>query len=227
MKGKADDRGKAPVCLDAAGLSALLSYVRRKGDTARQSGGTRAIVDELAIMLLVHAGLRAEELCALRVVDTSACHGRPQVCVHRGAKGGDRIVEIPADVAQVIERFVRLHRKDAKPDDPLLLNERGTQFSYMSLYSKVRRIGQEAGVGRIHPGMLRRTFLARLYEREQDLRLVQEQAGHANLKTTALQLRPPGWCEACNRRVAPGSGRVIDSGQLLCRDCFRDLRNHS
>jgi len=226
MRRKVNDRYEVPVSLGSDELCTLLDYVRGKGDTARQGGGTRAIIDELIILLLIHAGLRAEELCVLRLADTPACHGKPQVRVHHGTKSG-RIVGIPAGLAQVIQRFVRLHRKDAKPDAPLLLSERGTRFSYMSLYSKVRRIGQEAGVGKLHPGMLRRTFLVRLYEKEQDLRLVQEQAGHASLKTTAFQVRPRRRCEACNKRVASGNGRVIDSGQLLCRDCLRELRNHS
>ena len=59
----------------------------------------------------------------------------------------------------------------------------------MSLYSKVKRIGEKAGIGRLCPRMLRHTYIIRLYKYEQDLRLVQKQVGHANRKTTAMHLR--------------------------------------
>jgi integrase len=206
----------------------LLSHIRQHGDKARRDGTTRPVVDEITILILLHAGLRPQELRALRIADTPAHHGKPELHV-RGVSGKPpRVVLIPHEVVPTFQRFVQLYRKGAQPGDRLLLSERATPFSYMSLYSKVRRIGKESGITPLHPALLRQTFLVRLYEKEQDLRLVQEQAGHARIKNTARHVRPRqpvSTCDACGKPVAPGQGERIDSGQLLCQSCLSDLRN--
>ena len=167
-------------------LKKLLRYVKNKADLARQRGTTRAIIDELIILLLINTGLRAGELCTLNIRDLPVEHGENAIWV-RDAKGNvTREIGISSKTAMYLERFVKLYTKGTKPAQPLLTGERGKRFIYMSLYSKVRRIGENAGIGRLHPQMLRRTFLVRLYDVEHDLRFVQNQAGHASPKTTAI-----------------------------------------
>lgn len=210
-------------------VQALVAHVRQQADQARCSGGSRAVVDEVIVLILLHAGLRPQELRALRIADTPAHHGKPQLNVAHNSGVAGRAVSIPHELIPVFERFVRLHRAGAQPGEPLLLSERSTPFSYMSLYSKLRRIGQDAGLPALHPAMLRHTFLVRLYEKERDLRLVQEQAGHARLKSTARHVRPrrPAQrCEACGKSLSPDIGKKIDSGQLLCPACMKELCRH-
>lgn len=219
-------RAAAP--LSKAQEQELLAHVRNRADQARLDGATRAVVDELILSILLHAGLRAQELCALRIVDTPAHHGKMELHVGGRTDAAQRSVSIPEDMIPVFQRFVRLYRAGAKPTDPLLLSERGTPFGYMSLYSKVRRIGQDCGLGRLNAAVLRRTFLMRLYEKERDLRLVQEQAGHARLRSTTRCVRPrrtARLCGACGNPLAPGSGERIDSGQVLCPKCLYEVRN--
>jgi integrase len=204
----------------------LLAYIRRQADQARRNGGSRAIIDEVIVLTLLHAGLRPQELCVLRIGDTPAHHGRAQLHVPKGPARADRVISIPQEMVQIYQRFVHLHRKGARPQELLLLSERGTPLGYMSLYSKVRRIGQEAGLAYLQPGMLRHTFLVRLYEKEQDLRLVQDQAGHARLRSTARHvgsLSRRQRCEACGTPLRAGLGKKIDSGQLLCPACLREF----
>ena len=55
--------------LSEAQLKKLLLYVSEKANLARQRGTTRAIVDELIILLLVNTGLRASEVCNLNIAD--------------------------------------------------------------------------------------------------------------------------------------------------------------
>jgi integrase len=230
MPGKRRNAEGAEVpCLTQAQAQQLLAHVRAQADQAKRRGGSRAIVDEIIVLILLHAGLRPQELCSLRIADTPVRHGQAHLRVRGGRAGTERTVAIPPEMVPVLQRFVQLHRKGAAPRDLLLLSERGTPFSYMSLYSKVRRIGQEASLACLHPGVLRHTFLVRLYEKEQDLRLVQDQAGHVRLKSTVRHLRPRRvrqHCEACNASLPPGVGVRIDSGQLLCPACLRELRRH-
>ena len=67
-----------------------------------------------------------------------------------------------------------------------MVSERGKKIIYRSIYAKIKRIGEQAGVGKLHPHMLRHTYLTRLYNVEKDLRFVQDQAGHASPTTTAI-----------------------------------------
>jgi integrase/recombinase XerD len=215
-------------CLSQEQTQRLLAHVRERADQARRCGATRAIVDELIIVILLETGLRPPELRALRIADTPAQHGEPHLQVRRTSGVRARAITIPQETAEMLRRYVHLYRAGAPASEPLILSERGTPFGYISLYSKVRRIGQEAGLGKLSPAMLRHTFVVRLYESRQDLRLVQEQAGHARLKSTARQVRPrrPALrCDACNRAMAPDTGEKIDSGQLLCPRCLKELRN--
>ena len=171
--------------LSEAELESLLRYVKSKADLARQRGASRAIIDELIVILLANAGLRPNELCNLNIADLPLSHGQNALRIRDANGNVTRQIDVNPNIAAYLARFVKLYREGAEPDEPLLINEWGSRFSYMSLYSKIKNIGRKAGIGRLHPHMLRRTWLVKLYSAEQDLRLVQKQAGHASIKTTA------------------------------------------
>jgi len=263
--------------LSEAQLNRLLGYVKGKADLARKKGTTRAVFDELIILLLVRTGLRAKELCNLTIADVPISHGQNAIWVRDRQGNVARAVDVDAETARSTDRFVKLYRKGAKPEQPLLVSERGNRLIYMSLYSKIRNIGQKAGIGRLTPYMLRRTYLVRLYDAERDLRLVQMQAGHARLATTAIYAIPnrktdkraaknsglvepaaadptfapdkrlvpadysaqkkpvveqlagegagqPAACDGCGKPVLQSDATRIDSGQILCADCLREIR---
>ena len=172
--------------LSDAELEKLLLYIREKADLARRRGTARAVIDEVIVLLLLNTGLRPSELCNLTIADLITEHGRNAIIVRDASGNASRAVDVTGNIAEHVRRFARLYRRKAKPGDPLLLSERGTRFGYMSLYNKVRRIGESAKVGNLHPGVLRATCLVRLYNSRQDLWFVQQQAGHASPRTTAI-----------------------------------------
>ena len=176
---------RRPQNLSDGKLEKLFLHVKTEADLARRMGRTRPIVDELLVMLLTNAGLRAKELCRLNIGDLPASHGEDTLWVRAANNKIARKVHIDATLAKILSRFVNLYRQGAKQQEPLILSERGNRFGYISLYGKVRRLGQKSGIGKLHPEMLRHSYIARLYEAEQDLRFVQQQAGHASPRTTA------------------------------------------
>ncbi len=167
-------------------LKKLRRHVRDMADAARARGSYRNIVNEIIIELLVSTGLRASELCNLNIADLPISHGKDSVWVRNGKGNVVRTIEINETLKNRIARYVKLHRKNSKPNDPLLLSEWGGRISYQGLYTRVKRIGEHAGIGKLHPHMLRHTYLTRLYNTEHDLRFVQDQAGHASPTTTAI-----------------------------------------
>ncbi len=273
-----NDRSLRIKYLTNSQLQILLRYVKNSADEARLKGTTRAIVDELIIMLFVNSGLQAGELCNLRIVDLPVEHGENAIWVRDDKGKIVRTVQISSEMSEYLNKFVRMYRKAADPGKHLIINERGNPISYMSVYSKVKRIGKKAKISNLHPHMLRCTYLVRLFDNKKDLRFVQEQAGHANRKTTTLYAkmiidrekeietisnadystgkadvdsngsqvsgkcslnetisnRETGYiggsslilnCEACGKSIPEGDGTKIDSGQILCDDCLKELRS--
>jgi integrase/recombinase XerD len=220
-------------------LNKLLGHVRECATTARLHGTSRAIIDELIVDLLVEAGLKPQELCDLCLIDTPVHQTANAISVR--SERGHRTRDIPISQALVerLKRFSKLYRKGAKAKDPLILSERGNTLGYFSIYSKIRRIGKEAGIKNLQPNALRKTYIANLFAKEQDLRLVQQQAGHSSPKTTALYVQQASSeakakpkskspsrkkCEACGKRVSINRIAQIDSGQVLCANCLTELR---
>ncbi len=188
MKKKTKQRGGlAPdKYLSKDQLKKLRRYVRDKADAARERGSFRNIVNELIIELLVNTGIRASELCKLNIGDLPISHGKDGVWVRNGKGNVTRTVDINEALKNRIARYVKLYRKNAKPNSPLFLSEWKGRISYQGLYTRIKRIGEHAGIGKLHPHMLRHTYLTRLYNIEKDLRFVQDQAGHASPTTTAI-----------------------------------------
>ena len=164
----------------------LLAYVKAQADIARFRNTTRAIINEMLVMLFLNTGLRAKELCDLRLRDLPVTHGKKMIFVRTGKRKTVRIVEISDRFCKKLEGFIELYRKKAKPADYLFINERGTPLQYISVYSKIKVIGKRAGIGYLHPHVLRHTYLTRLYNVKCDLRFVQDQAGHKSPITTAI-----------------------------------------
>lgn len=164
----------------------LLAYIKAQADIARFRNTTRAIIDEMLVMLFLNTGLRAKELCSLRLRDLPVTHGKKMIFVRTGKGKTVRVVEISDRFCKKLEGFIELYRKKAKPADYLFISERDTPLQYVSVYSKIKRIGKRAGIANLHPHVLRHTYLTRLYNVEHDLRFVQDQAGHKSPVTTAI-----------------------------------------
>lgn len=256
----------------------LTSYIREKAENAKRRGSTRAVIDELIILLLLNTGLQPSELCDLNIDDLITEHGRKTIRIRDVSGNVLREVDITGAMVEHVRRFVRIYRRKAKPGDPLVVSERGTRFSYMSLYNKIKKVGRQAHIGNLHPRVLRSTYLIRLYNSERDLRFVQQQAGHSSPRTTAMYAIAAGErnlpvvslekaasvtaehtyysngrvmeemyigegaakhketvsldgfkqikkCEGCAKAISAENGTRIDSGQILCSDCLKELRS--
>ena len=151
-------------------------------------GNFRQATNLMLVELLLNTGLRARECCSLRMRDMPVCHGKPVVLV-RDAKGKGivrRTIEIATALTERLEDYIKHYRKNAKPMSFLFVNENGSGLRYWSLYSKIRRIGKRAGIGHLHPHMLRHSFGTWYYNSHLDIILTQDQLGHADQNTTTI-----------------------------------------
>ena len=152
-------------------------------------------------------------------------HNEKTILIRNKAVKIVRKIEISEDMIELLTRFIKLYRKKSNQQDPLLESERGNRFGYMSLYNKVRRIGDESGISPLSPTILRHTYVMRLFDTEQDLRYVQEQAGYTSCRTISKyvkidqKLNTIQTCEACGAKITTDGGKRIESGQLICHKC--------
>jgi site-specific recombinase XerD len=136
--------------------------------------------DFALVTMLGLLGLRIFEACGADVADIGEEHGhRVLRVVGKGSK--IVLVPLPPAVGRAIDRAV-----DDRMGGPILLNRRDRR---MDRHCATRRLRQLAGLSvvrlpRLHPHMLRHTFVTTMLDAGVDLRDVQIAARHADPRTT-------------------------------------------
>lgn len=167
-----------------------LPQIMSEGEVQRlmalcDSGGTLGERDRAIIELAYGCGLRASELCALKVEDLDPSGGT----LRSLGKGGKmRVLPYLGQVKQVVQRYIEDVRPllDKKQSNILFLSRSGRPLLRGELWRLLRKRGKKAGIAssRLHPHVLRHSFATHLLRRGMDLRTLQELLGHASIGTT-------------------------------------------
>src|SRR6266508_6747964 len=136
--------------------------------------------DFALVTMLGLLGLRVFEATGSNIEDLGEEHGHRVLRVHGK---GDKIVLVPLPpaVSRAIERSI-----DDRTAGPILLTCRGTRMDRHCATRRLRRLAKGAGINlpRMHPHMLRHTFVTTMLDAGVDLRDVQIAARHADPRTT-------------------------------------------
>ena len=136
--------------------------------------------DFALVAMLGLLGLRIFEATGSNVEDLGEEHGHRVLRVHGK---GDKVVLVPLPpaVGRAIEQAV-----EERTAGPILLTSRGTRMDRHCATRRLRRLTETAGVQlpRMHPHMLRHTFVTTMLDAGVDLRDVQIAARHADPRTT-------------------------------------------
>lgn len=144
---------------------------------ARQSSNP---FDFALVCLLGLLGLRIFETVGADIDDLAEEHGHRVLRV-RGKGGKVVLVPLPPAVSRAVDRAA-----GERCTGPLLLNRRGMRMDRHAATRRLRHLAGDAGVRlpRMHPHMLRHTFVTTMLDAGVDLRDVQIAARHADPRTT-------------------------------------------
>ncbi len=142
---------------------------------------------DVAILELLYAsGLRATELCGVKVRDLNLQVG----CVRVLGKGSkERVVPLGKAASQAIERYLRETRPKLLRDhsEILFLSRTGKKLDRIALWMLVEKYGRRSGLLKeVSPHVLRHCFASHLVSGGADLRVVQELLGHSDISTTQV-----------------------------------------
>ena len=184
----------------------LRQVVGAEAAQAKANGSRRGLVNAMLVDLMLETGLRAAEVCGLRLEDLPSFHGKNVVIVRQGKGDKMRTVIVKQSFKEKLDDYLKNCRKGAKPNSPLFASEAGNRrvkrkigrqgkvitlieqssgLTYASLYTHIKRLGKQAGIPHLHPHMLRHTFGTHLYAAEKDIQFVARQMGHSNVGTTS------------------------------------------
>ena len=146
--------------------------------------GRHGARDHALLLLTYRHGLRVSEAVSIKLGDVNLKEARLWV---KRAKGSlDTEQPLAGDELRALKRYLAL-REDKLPW--LFISERGCQMVRRAVNHMIAAAGKRAGLGRVHPHMLRHSCGYALANMGQDFRLIQDWLGHRDPKHTSRYTR--------------------------------------
>lgn len=139
------------------------------------------IRDFAIIELLYSSGLRASEICQLKLEDLDDDHVK---VFGKGSK--ERLVPVGEYAKKALTEYLLTAREENRgKSDTLFVSENGKPLERTFIWKMVRKYATSAGLKKlISPHTLRHSFATHLLDREADLRIIQEMLGHSSINST-------------------------------------------
>jgi site-specific recombinase XerD len=167
-------RRPAPHALDTAGMDraalGTFLFAAERLDHAHAA---------LAVLLGLN-GLRVSEACATNIEDLGVERGHRTLRI-LGKGNKPAVIPIVPRTARTIDLAV-----GDRHDGPILRRRDGQRLDRRTAHRWIRAIGRRAGLGVVHPHMLRAAFIMAALDAGVPLRDVQIAARHADPRTTTI-----------------------------------------
>ncbi len=176
--------------LTAEELTRLRRHAEASALQAREKGTVGAVRAWALLDTLLSSGLRASEVAALQVKDCLLGYGQSALLVRLGKGGKTREVFIPQELKAHLKGFLawkRANGEDVSGNAPVFVGQRGP-LTRNGVWRVVKGLMGAVGLDpRYATHSCRHTYATHLYRAcGGDLEVVQEQLGHASIKTTTI-----------------------------------------
>jgi site-specific recombinase XerD len=153
------------------------------------------------LLLMLDTGIRASELCDLKIEDVDNRNNRIYVRKGKGMK--ERLLPISPRTGQMIWRYLAT-RGDTHPDDSLFTGRLNRPLTRTKLAEMFQNIGKRAGVSNVHPHRFRHTFAIQYLRNGGNAYTLQSMLGHSTLETVKIYLKLAQVdLDAAHRRASP------------------------
>ena len=170
------------VLLKACDFCQQADTTDRRRFTMRRVTGKR---DRALILTLLDTGLRASELCALKMGDLEQKTGRLQVKHGRagGAKGGKgRTVFLGKAARRALWLYLTTREEAEDAEAPLFIGRFNRPLNRDTLRQVIASLGEKAGVKNCHPHRFRHTFAINFLRNGGNVFALQRILGHESLE---------------------------------------------
>jgi site-specific recombinase XerD len=174
-----------PPSLTVAEVNAILAVP----DTGRLLGAR----DKALLQLLYNSGARVQEVADLSLADV-----RSDACatVRLTGKGGKtRVLPIWPQTLEAIRHYLTLRQRAGVKSDRLFVNVKAQPLTRFGIGRRVRKLAREAARAcpslcdrTVTPHVFRHTTALHLIEAGNDIAVVRDWLGHADIKTTSAYL---------------------------------------
>lgn len=153
------------------------------------------------ILLMLDTGLRASELCDLKIEDVDNRNNRIFVRMGKGMK--ERMLPFSPRTGQMIWRYLA-SRAETQPGDPLFVSKLNRGLNRTKLAEMFASIGRRAGVPGFHPHRLRHTFAIMYLRNGGNAYTLQAMLGHSSLDMVKHYLKLAQTdLDTAHRRASP------------------------
>jgi len=175
--------------LSEAEIAVILSVVKRTRERAM-------------IGLLAYAGIRNEELCALKTDHVDLANNTVFVSQGKGSK--DRTVPITGDCSKLVMQYLSAFPRG---DNEYLFTtlRAGESYTSWALRRLIKKVALKAGIKKkISPHTFRHSLATNLSARGADIQTIQAILGHSSIQTTMMYISTsPKRVQANYMRYAP------------------------
>jgi integrase/recombinase XerD len=158
----------------------------RPGKRACDHARPQALRDRAILLLLLDTGMRASELCGLKLRDVDA-KNRAVTVWGKGSK--ERRLPLGPRSAAALWKYVADARKEATVNEVVFLAQDGAPMTRNGLLRIIYRLGAAAGVADAHPHRFRHTFAIECLRNGMNERTLQELLGHESLEMLRVYTR--------------------------------------
>ena len=138
--------------------------------------------NELIILMLYRHGLRASELCNIRMDQLRL--NEAKIYIERLKGSNDFMHPIEGEELRLIRKYLKQREKSGRDLPWMFLTSTGNQLTRQSLTYLLDVTSKKSGLKGVHPHSLRHGCGYYLANKGCDLRVIQDYLGHKNIQNT-------------------------------------------